>query len=230
MRSPGQDGPAPRLVIPSIVTLAGAAAVVVVVSISTVGGSLEERYVFYVYTPIALLAVAGLGQVYRLRWWIAGGGAVALWALIAGYPAPASDAGNFFANPAGAFWSRVLHHRLVGWEQDVFGWMFLGPTGWLLVAAGLGAMLLFVALARERPRLVVAVLGAGLALCAAAQVAALDYDFKQELHGTTDVPGGIALSNDRSADRETWLDDRLPGGQRAASYRGSYRRFALGWR
>ncbi|MGH3992038.1 MAG: hypothetical protein ACRDSN_06180, partial [Pseudonocardiaceae bacterium] len=204
-----------RLIIPSIVALAAAAVVVVAVSVFTVGAPVEERYVFYVYTPIAVLAVAGVHRASRLRGWLAAGGALALWPLLAGYPASSSDAGHFFAAPAGAFWSRVVHHRLVGWEQDLFGWMFIGPTGWLLVAAGLGAMLLFLRLARDRPRLTATVLAAGLALCAVGQAAILDYGFKRELRGTPEVPGGIALSDDRTADRETWLDDQLPDGQRA---------------
>ncbi|MGH2745593.1 MAG: hypothetical protein ACRDN8_24495, partial [Thermoleophilaceae bacterium] len=205
-----------RLFLPSLVALSGFAVVVVAVSIFTVGAPLEERYVFYVNAPIAILAVAGLDQVHRLRGWLAGGSALTLWALIAGYPLAAADARDFFTGPAGAFWSRVINHRLLGWEQDLFGWMFLGPTGWLLVAAGLVAMLIFIGVARGRPRLVTAVLAAGLALCAAGQVAALNYDLDQELYGTVDFPGGIALSDDRGADRETWLDDQLPEGARAA--------------
>jgi hypothetical protein len=209
-----------RLVIPSVVALTGAAAVVMSAAIFTVGAALEERYVFYVYTPIAVLAVAGLDQVHRLRGWLALGSALAVWALLAGYHMAGGDAGNFFGAPAGAFWTRILHHRLLGWEQDLFGWMFIGPTGWLLVAAALGAMLVFVWAARGRPRMVVAVLATGLALCAAAQVAALDYGFKRELNGTTEAPGGIALSGDRAADRETWLDDHLPDGEAVAIMQG----------
>jgi hypothetical protein len=55
-----------------------------------------------------------------------------------------------------------------------------------------------------------------LALCAVAQVAVLDYGFKQELHGTAEAPGGIALSPEEDADRETWLDGRLPAQGQAA--------------
>ena len=205
-----------RLVIPSLVALSGAAAVVGAVSIFTVGAALEERYVFYAYTPIAMLAVAGVNQVHRIPGWIAAGAALAVWCLGAGYAMPDANAGHFFAAPAGAFWTRVVSHRLVGLEQDLFGWLFIGSTGWVLVAAGLGAMIAFAWVARGRPRLVAAVLTGGLALCAAAQVAALNYGFKQELDGTTTMPGGIALSEDRAADRETWLDDELPSDQRAA--------------
>ena len=205
----------PRLVIPSIVALSAAAAVVVAVSVYTVGAAVEERYVFYVYTPIAVLAVAGVQQAHRLRGWLAAGGALALWPLLAGHAAPSSDAGHFFAAPAGAFWSRVVHHRLVGWEQDLVGWMFIGTPGWLLVAAGLGVMLVFLQVARDRTRLTTTVIAAGLALCAVGQAAMLDYGFERELTGTPEAPGGIALSDDRTADRETWLDDQLTEDQRA---------------
>jgi hypothetical protein len=209
-----------RLIVPSAVALSGAAAVIVATSIFTVGAALEERYVFYVYTPIAVLAVAGLTQIHRLRGWLIAGSALTIWPLLAGYSMAGGDAGNFFAAPGGAFWTRIVHHRLVGWEQDLFGWMFIGPTGWLLVAAGLGAMLVFVGLARDRPRLIASVLAAGLALCAVAQVAAMDYGFKQELNGTAEAPGGIALSDDRAADRETWLDDNVPDGESVAIMQG----------
>jgi hypothetical protein len=205
-----------RFVIPSLVALSGAAAVVGAVSIFTVGAALEERYVFYAYTPIAMLAVAGVNQIHRIPGWIALGAALAVWCLGAGYAMPDANAGHFFAAPAGAFWTRVVGHRLVSLEQDLFGWLSIGPTGWLLVAAGLGVMIACAWVARGHPRLVAAVTTGGLALCAAAQVAALNYGFKQEIDGTTTMPGGIALSEDRAADRETWLDDELPADQRAA--------------
>jgi hypothetical protein len=210
----------PRLFIPSLVALASFGVVVVAVSVFTVGAALEERYVFYVYTPIAVLAVAGVEQAHRLRGWLAAGGALALWPLVAGYAPPATDAGHFFAAPAGAFWSRVVHHRLVGWEQDLFGWMFIGPTGWLLVAIGLAAMLIVLGAVRDRPKLSAGLLYGGLAICAVAQSAALYYVMRQELYGTKEAPGGIALSDDRAADRETWLDGRLPDGEAAAMVPG----------
>jgi hypothetical protein len=209
-----------RLVVPSYVAVSGILAVVVSASIFTVGAALEERYVFYTYTPLAVVAVAGLSQLHRLRGWLAAGSALTLWPLMAGYSMAGGDAGHFFAAPAGAFWTRVVHHRLLGWEQDLFGWMFIASSGWLLVAVALGAMLLFVWLARGRPHLVAAVLAVGLALCAVAQVVALDYGFKRELNGTPEAPGGIALSNDRSADRETWLDDHVPEGEGVAIMHG----------
>jgi hypothetical protein len=209
-----------RLFIPSLVALASLIAVVVAVSVFTVGAALEERYVFYVYTPLAILAVAGVEQAHRLRGWLAAGGALALWPLVAGYAPPASDSDHFFAAPAGAFWSRVVHNRLVGWEEDLFGWMFIGPTGWLLVLVGLLVMLIVLGALRERPRLSAGLLYGGLAICAVAQVASLHYVMRQELYGTKEAPGGIALSDDRAADRETWLDERIPDGEAAAMIPG----------
>ena len=200
-----------RFVIPSLVTLLAGAMVLIVVATSTVGGSLEERYVMYVYTPLAILAVAGLTRIQLVRCWLVPGGALALFALAEGAAAPAVNAGHFFAAPAGAFWSRVVQHRLVGWESDLLGWLSIDARGWLLVGAGLLVMLIFVivALRRNHPGLIAPVLAGGLALCAVAQVLALNYSFKQELFGTAEAPGGIALS-ENDGDRETWLDERVP--------------------
>jgi hypothetical protein len=205
-----------RLFIPSIVALGSVVAVVGAVSVFTVGAALEDRYVFYVFTPVAILAVAGVEQAHRLRGWLAAGAALALWPLVADYAPPSADAGHFFASPAGAFWSRVVNHRLEGWEQDLFGWMFIEPTGWLIVALGLAAVIAFAGLAPRRPRLVPAVLYAGLALCALAQLASLDYVSDRELRGTPEAPGGLALSDDRDADRETWVDGGVPDGEAVA--------------
>ena len=199
-----------RFVIPSLVALLSLAVVVIVVSTSTVGGSIEERYVMYVYTPIAVLAVAGLPLIHQIRYWLIPGGAAALYVLAKGIAPPALDAGNFFAAPAGAFWTRVVQHRLVRWEDDLVGWTSIEPRGWLLVAVGLVAMLVFVVVAGRRghTRVIVPTLAAGLALCGVAQALVLNYDFKQELYGTADVPGGIAKAPGHDKDRETWLDDQ----------------------
>ena len=59
--------------------------VVIVVSTSTVGGAIEERYVMYVYTPIAVLAVAGLPHIHRIALWLIPGGAAALYILAEGF-------------------------------------------------------------------------------------------------------------------------------------------------
>ena len=199
-----------RFVIPSLVALLGLAVVVIVVSTSTVGGALEERYVMYVYPPVAVLAVAGLPEIYRIRYWLIPGGAAALYLLAEGIPSPSFDAGNFFAAPAGAFWSRVVQHRLVGWEDDLFGWLSIDPRGWLLIGLGLVAMLVFVVVAGRRghTRVIVPTLATGLALCVVAQALVLNYGFKQELYGTVDAPGGIAQAPGHDGDRETWLDDQ----------------------
>ncbi len=198
-----------RFVVPSLVALLGLAVVVIVVSTSTVGGSIEERYVMYVYTPIAVLAVAGLPMIHRIWYWLIPGGAVTLYALAEGIPALAGNAGHFFAAPAGAFWTRVIEHRLVRWEDDLLGWLPIDARGWLLVAAGLVTVLIFVVVADRRghARVIVPTLATGLLLCGVAQALALNYGFKQELYGTAEAPGGIALSPSHDADRETWLDD-----------------------
>ena len=198
-----------RFVIPSVVALLGLVAVVMVVATSTVGGAIEERYVMYGYPPLAVLAVAGLPAIDRVRLWLIPGIGITLLALAEGSPAPSFNSGHFFASPAGAFWSRVVEHRLVAWEDDLLGWLSIEPKGWLLVGAGLVAMCLFVFVAgSRRAGVVVPVLAGGLALCTVAQALELDYGFKQELFGTGEAPGGIALSPDRDSDRDTWLDDR----------------------
>jgi hypothetical protein len=197
-----------RFVIPSLVALLGLVAVVMVVATSTVGGAIEERYVMYGYPPLAILSVAGLPAIDRVRLWLIPGIGVSLLALAEGAAAPFSNAGHFFAAPAGAFWSRVVQHRLVAWEEDLLGWLSIEPRGWLLVGAGLVAMCLFVLVAgSRRAGIVVPVLAGGLALCTVAQALELNYDFKQELYGTAEAPGGIAVSANRESDRDAWLDD-----------------------
>ena len=217
-----------RFVIPSLVALLSLAVVVIVVSTSTVGGAIEERYVMYVYTPIAVLAVAGLPHIHRIALWLIPGGAAALYILAEGFASPARDAGNFFAAPAGAFWTRVVQHRLVGWEDDLLGWLSIDARGWLLVGAGLVAMLIFILVAQRRghTRVIVPTLAGGLALCAIAQALVLNYGFKQELYGTVDVPGGIALSPGHDNDRDTWLDDQGDERPRHCGHAG--RGFELG--
>jgi len=198
-----------RFVIPSLVAALGAFVVVVVVSTSTVGGSIEERYVMYVYPPVAILAVAGLPVIERVRFWLIPGALLAVYALAEGIAPPFFNAGNFFAAPGGAFWGRVVQHRLASVEDDLLSWL-VQPKGWLLVALALAVMCAFVILAGRfgRASLVVPVVAGGLALCLVAQVLVLNYDFKRELYGTTEGPGGIALSPGRDGDRHTWLDDR----------------------
>ena len=164
----------------------------------------------YVYTPIAVLAVAGLPVIHRIRYWLIPGAAAALYVLAEGMAMPALNAGHFFAAPAGAFWSRVVEHRLVGWEDDLLGWLSIDPRGWLLVGAGLVAMVILVVVAERRghTRVILPILAGGLLVCGVAQALVLNYGFKQELYGTADAPGGIAGSPGHDADRETWLDDQ----------------------
>ena len=71
-------------------------------------------------------------------------------------------------------------------------------------------MLIFILVAQRRghAHVIVPTLAGGLALCAIAQALVLNYGFKQELYGTVDVPGGIALSPGHDNDRDTWLDDQ----------------------
>jgi hypothetical protein len=199
-----------RFVIPSLVALLGAVVVVMVVATSTVGGAIEERYVMYVYSPVAVLAVAGLANLDRARYWLIPGSAFAVFLLAEGAAPAAMNSGHFFAAPAGAFWSRGVQHRLFSWEEDLLGWLSIDAKGWLLVAAALLVMCAVVALAvsRGRTAAVVPVLAGGLALCAVAQVLVMNYDFGKELYGTPEAPGGIALSPGHDADRDTWLDDR----------------------
>ena len=199
-----------RFVVPALVAVLSLVVVVVVVATSTVGGSIEERYVMYVYPPLAVLAVAGLPHLRRAGIWLAAGAAVTVYILAEGFGPAFANSGHFFASPGGAFWARVVQHRLVSWEDDLLGWLSIEPKGWLLVAAGLAAMCVFVLLAGRfgRDRMIVPVLAGGLALCAVAQVLELNYDFRQELYGTAEAPGGIAGGPGHDRDRQTWLDDR----------------------
>lgn len=197
-------------VVPAIVALGGFAVVLTGVSIWTAGAALEDRYVFYAYAPVAVFAVASLEHLPRLRRWVAVGAALSLWALITGYAAASLNAGHFFASPPGAFWSRVVVWRLQKYEGKLLGWTFLGRPGWLLIAIGLAVVVWLVAAARTRERGVVWLLGAALAFCALCQIVSMDYDFKQELNGTRDAPGGLALGPGHAGDREDWLDPLIP--------------------
>jgi hypothetical protein len=195
----------------SIVALASLILVVGGVAVSTTGGALEERYVFYAVAPLALLAGAGIERARRLWPWAVAAGAFALWMLAKGTAFPANDSGNFFAAPAGAFWTRVMDYRLRTWEQDLFGWLGVHPRGWLLIGLGLIVLVAVLALARFRPRAAWALLAAAAALCLAGQATVLTYSLHQELNGTVSAPGGIA-----AGPRETFVDKGLPGGKDAA--------------
>ena len=183
----------PRLRSPALITLGSGAAVFAVVAVFTQEVVVEERYVFYPVALLALFAVAALEHAPRVRWWLPVGAALALWLVIDGTPAPALDAYNFFARPGGAFWTRVVDHRAE---------LGLGDARWV-IAAGLGLALVVLWL---RPRALAVALG----LCLAAQVLALNYDLRQELHGTVDVPGGLADGAELD-----FFDELIPDGQRA---------------
>lgn len=199
-------------VVPAIAALGGLMVVLTGVSIWTAGAALEDRYVFYTYAPVAVFAVAALEHLPRLRRWVAAGAALTLWALVTGYVAASLNAGHFFASPPGAFWSRVVAWRLQKYEGKLLGWTLLGRPGWLLIAIGLALLVWVVAASRTRERAVAALLTAALAVCALCQIVSMDYDYKQELYGTRDAAGGIALGPGHDRDREDWLDARIPDG------------------
>lgn len=207
----------PSVTIPAVVALASLVGVIVAISIWNVAfGTLEERYGFYVYAPLAVLAVAGVERLDRLRLELVAAGAIVVCALAVGIKLPSANSGNFFASPGGAFWTRVVEHRLVRADERLLGWVPIGPNGWLLVAVAIGALLIVVSAARGRRSLLVPVFGVGLGLCFVSQLAVLDYDFKLLLNGTPEAPGGLAASENRSADRDDWIDEALPEGASAA--------------
>jgi hypothetical protein len=200
------------LVVPSAVVLSGLLAVLVVVSLWTKGAALEERYVFYPVGLVAILAVAGIERAGRLRAWIGVGAALAFWPFVAGVAWPGQLAEHFFAAPGKAFWSRVLDARLRQWEGRLLGWTLIPPTGWLLLAVGLIALVLLVRAAARRRTVVAGALTVGLGLCLVAQVLALDYDFRQELYGTTTAAGGIAGGPGHPlGERPAFVDGRTGG-------------------
>jgi hypothetical protein len=218
-----------RLTIPAVVTLSSLLTTIVGVSVYTITNFPEERYVFVVCAPIAVLAAAALEHVDALRRWVAGAGVITVWILLTGVPYLSAGPSDFFAAPAGATWSRVIDHRLRDVEADLFGRLFIPATGWFLLAVLIALLVLWIGVARPRPRLRRGVIGAGLALCLVAQVVMLAYALKQELYGTTDQPNGIALSDNRASDREEWIDAALPDGAKAAVVPGSTTITPLGY-
>jgi hypothetical protein len=204
-----------RFVMPGVVALASFVGVLAVVAVWTGSAALEERYAFYVYAPLAILAVASIRHLPRLLPDLTVAGAVVVLALAEGTVFAGSNGGNFFTAPAGAFWTRVVDHRLRAVEDDVLGVLPGAGDGWMLIAAGVAALLVAALLSRRDAR-VRSMVAVGLALCALAQVTVLQYDYDKLLYGTPEAPGGLALSDDRSLDREEWIDDALPDGARAA--------------
>jgi len=200
-----------RVGIMSFLALGSLVAVVGVVTLSTSGGALEERYVFYAAGPLALLAAAGLERLRALWPWAAVSGAAVGWVIASASAFPAVDSGNFFAAPSGAFWTRVMTPRLLSAEHDLLGWLGISPRGWFFIAAGLALVVAALAFARRRPGPARVVVTAGAAACLAGQAIILSYSLKQELHGTVDHPGGIA-----DGQRETFVDATLSRGGDAA--------------
>jgi hypothetical protein len=204
-----------RFVIPAITTLASFVAVLAVVSIWTGLTVFEERYVFYVYAPVAIVAVALVRQLTRAAVDIAVAGAVVLLAMAEGIVHPGNIGVNFFSAPGGAFWTRVVDHRVRSLENDVLGMLPGAGGGWELFAIGVAALVVVALLSARRAWLRTAV-AVGLGVCAVGQVLVLQYDYDKLLYGTSQAPGGLALSDDRSLDRDEWIDDALPDGARAA--------------
>jgi hypothetical protein len=192
----------------------------VAVAAITRTGTLEERYVFYMYVPVALFAAAAATRVHRMPVELALAGLLTAWALSSGRARLASVSYHFFDAPGGAFWSRVVEHRLLAAEQRLPAVLIPGaPTGWRLLELALVVLLLVAVLARlaARTRPVVgAVIAGGLALCLVGQALALDYDFRSLLYGVKEAPGGFAGAPGHAADRNDWIDEALPAGQHVA--------------
>jgi hypothetical protein len=195
----------------SIVALSNLVLIVGAVTLSTSGGAPEERYVFYAVALLALLAVAGIERARALLPWIVAAGVVVVWIVRSGGGFPALNSGNFFAAPAGAFWTRVMDYRLRTLEHDLLGWTGLNPQLWHAIAIAVAILVAVVALARWRSPLARALLIAGAVTCLAGQAVILTYSLRQELYGTVDVAGGIS-----SGPRETFVDATLPSGTNVA--------------
>jgi hypothetical protein len=191
--------------------------VIVAISVSVIVlGAPEERYAFYLYPPVAILAVAGLEHIRRILPDLFAAGALIALAMGLGLAFPGVNSGNFFAAPAGAFWSRVVDHRLRALENDVLGWLPGAGEGWLIVALAMVVAIALALLLLRRDRDVAAILALGLGLCVVAQISVLGYDFGKLLYGTPEAPGGLAVSSDRARDRDDWIDNALPEGAEAA--------------
>ena len=107
--------------------------VVIVVSTSTVGGAIEERYVMYVYTPIAVLAVAGLPHIHRIALWLIPGRCGGALHSCRRVRVARPGRRKLLRGLPRGLWTRVVQHRLVGWEDDLLGWLSIDARGWLLM-------------------------------------------------------------------------------------------------
>jgi hypothetical protein len=201
--------------VPALTALATFVVVAVSVSVIVLEAP-QERYGFFLYPPVAILAVSGLAHIRRILPDLFAAGAFIALAMGVGLAFPGVNSGNFFLAPAGAFWSRVVDHRLRAFENDVLGWVPGAGEGWLLVALAMVVAVALPLLLLRRDRDVAALLALGLGLCVVAQVSVLGYDYGKLLYGTPEAPGGLALSSDRSRDRDDWIDNALPKGAEAA--------------
>jgi hypothetical protein len=201
--------------VPALTALATFVLLAVSVSVIVLGAP-EERYAFYIYPPVAILSVAGLEHIRRILPDLFAAGAFIGLAMGVGLAFPGVNSGNFFAAPAGAFWSRVVDHRLRAFENDVLGWLPGAGEGWLVVALAMVVAVGLALLVLRRDRDVAALLALGLGLCVVAQVSALGYDYGKLLYGTPEAPGGLAVSSDRARDRDDWIDNALPEGAEAS--------------
>jgi hypothetical protein len=209
-----------RAVLAGVAALSCFAVALLVVSAYTRTGPWEERYAFYLYPPIALFAVAGAQRLRRIPIELAVATVVTLWALDRGAVRPSVVNFHFFDAPAGAFWNRVVEHRLVRAEGSLPGWLPASQSGWQLIAIALLALLAVALLARFAPTRMrriplVALLSAGLLACLVAQALALNYSFKALLYGFPEAPGGYAGAPGH-AERGSWIDKAVPSGAHVA--------------
>ena len=133
-----------------------------------------------------------------------------------GQPSRRRDSGNFFAAPAGAFWTRVMDYppACLGAGSLWLDWPCATRVAADRRCAGRARGGACSCTRRLRP--VQAVLTAAAAVCLVGQAIVMSYSLDQELYGTVDVPGGIATGA-----RETFVDAALPSGARAAIVPGA---------
>lgn len=204
----------------AIAALSTFAVLLVAVSAITRQQVAEERYAFYFFVPVAIFAALGAEHLRRIPVELVVASAVAIWALDEGAPRPSGLSFHFFDAPAGAFWSRVVEHRLLRFETSWLGWLPGEPTGWVLIAVGLAALVtlaLASRIGRLPRRLPVLLVAGGLACCVLAQGLALRYDLRSLLFGVSEARGGLAGEPGHAADRVDWVDDGLPGGASAVT-------------
>ncbi len=207
-----------RAALTAIAALSTFAVLLVTVSAITRQQVAEERYAFYFFVPVAIFAALGVERLRRIPAELAVASAVAIWALAKGAPRPGGLSFHFFDAPAGAFWGRVVEHRLRRIEAGWLGWLPGEPTGWILILITLVvlvALAIILRLSALPQRLAVLAVGGGLAFCVVAQALALQYDLKSLLFGVKEAPGGLAGAPGHAQDRVSWIDDGIPEGASA---------------